>query len=58
MSCMNTTTDKAAIRVIQKILPVFAQLGSCNMTALDAVDARTAENLLRGIVQGSTYYKP
>ena len=57
MSRLTETTEKAAIAVIQKVLPCFGQLDSLGMSAQDAFDARQAENLLRGIVQSSPYYE-
>lgn len=57
MSRLAETTEKAAIAVIQKLLPCFGQLGSFGMSAQDAFDARAAENLLRGIVESSPYYE-
>jgi hypothetical protein len=58
MSHLAETTEKAAITVIQKMLPRFGQLDSLGMSAQDAFDARAAENLLRGIVESSPYYEP
>lgn len=57
MSRLAETTEKDAIVVIQRMLPCFGQLGSLGMSAEDAFDARTAENLLRGIVESSPYFE-
>jgi hypothetical protein len=57
MSRLAETTEKAAIAVIQRMLPCFGQLDSLGMSAQDAFDARAAENLLRGIVESSPHFE-
>lgn len=56
MSLLTDTTEKAAIIALQGMLPCFAQLDRLGMSAADALAARQAENLLRGIVENSPYY--
>ena len=57
MSRLTDTTEKAAIAIIESLLPRFGHLDSLGMSAEDAFDARTAENLLRGIVESSPHFK-
>lgn len=58
MSRLTDTTEKAAIRVIESLLPRFGELDSLGMSAEDAFELRKAENLLRGIVESSPNYEP
>lgn len=56
MSRLTDTTEKAAIIVLQGILPCFGQLESLCISAEDAFEVRKAVNLLRAVVESSPYY--
>jgi hypothetical protein len=56
MSLLTETTEKAAIVVLQDLLPCFAALDRLGMSAPDAFEVRKAENLLRAVVESSPYY--
>jgi hypothetical protein len=56
MSRLTDTTEKAAIAVIERLLPRLGELDSLGMSAQDAFDARAAENLLRGIIESSPHF--
>lgn len=58
MSRLTDITEKAAISVIERILPRFGELDSLCMSAEDAFEVRKAENLLRAVVESSLHYKP
>ncbi len=53
MSRLAETTEKAAIRVIESLLPRFGELDSLGMSAEDAFEVRKAENLLRAVAESS-----
>ncbi|MGQ2983142.1 hypothetical protein [Flavobacterium sp.] len=57
MSRLTSVTEKAAITVIEKILPRFGELDRLGMSAEDAFEVRKAENLLRAVVESSPHYK-
>ena len=56
MRRLTDTTEKAAIAVIQKLLPRFGELDSLGMSAEDAFEVRNAENLLRAVIESSPHY--
>ena len=56
MSRLAETTEKAAIAIIESLLPRFGHLDSLGMSAEDAFEVRKAENLLRGIVESSPLF--
>lgn len=56
MSRLIHTTEKAAIRVIEDMLPPFADLDGLGVSAEDASEIRKAENLLRAVVESSPHY--
>ena len=56
MSRLAETTEKAAIAVIESLLPRFGELDSLGMTAEDAFDARKAENLLRAVAESNPHF--
>jgi len=56
MSRLTDITEKAAIRVIESLLPRFGELESLGLRAEDAFEVRKAENLLRAVVESSPHY--
>ncbi|WP_294823256.1 hypothetical protein [uncultured Flavobacterium sp.] len=56
MSLLTDTTEKAAIRVIEQIIPRFGDLDGLGVSAEDAFKIRKAENLLRAVVESSPHY--
>lgn len=56
MSLLTHTTEKAAIIVLQGILPRFGELDRLGMSEADAFEVRKAENLLRAVVESSPYF--
>jgi hypothetical protein len=56
MSRLTDTTEKAAITVIESLLPRFGELDSLGMSAEDAFEVRKAENLLRAVVESSPHF--
>ncbi|MDC7217622.1 MAG: hypothetical protein PQJ28_01220 [Spirochaetales bacterium] len=56
MSRLADTTEKAAIRVIESLLPRFGELDSLGMSAEDAFEVRKAENLLRAVIESSPHF--
>lgn len=57
MSRLTDTTEKAAIRVIKRLLPRFGDLEGLGVSAEDAFEIRKAENLLRAVVESSPHYR-
>lgn len=55
MSRLTDTTEKAAIRIIEQILPRFTELDGLGVSAEDAFEIRKAENLLRAVVENSPH---
>ena len=56
MSRLTDTTEKAAIRVIESLLPRFGELGSLGMSSEDAFEVQKAENLLRAVAESSPHF--
>ena len=56
MSRLTDITEQAAIRVIEDMLPRFADLDGLGVSAEDAFEIRKAENLLRAVVESSPHY--
>ena len=56
MSLLSDTTEKAAIRVLERLLPCFGDLDGLGVSVEDAFEIRKAENLLRAVVESSPHY--
>jgi len=55
MSRLTDITQKAAITVIERILPRFRELDGLDVSVEDAFEIRKAENLLRAVAESSPY---
>jgi hypothetical protein len=55
MSRLTDTTEKAAIRIIEQILPCLREWDGSGVCAEDAFEIRKAENLLRAVVESSPH---
>lgn len=61
MSNLSAHTEEKAIAVLAACVLLFEKLCYMDMTAQDAFDTRTAENLLKGIIESNGYrvsYRP
>jgi hypothetical protein len=56
MSKLSETTERKVILLLKKRLPHLEALASLKMTAEDAVMARSAENLIKSIIEISEYF--
>jgi len=57
MSRLTDTTEKAAIRVVEGLLPRFGDLDGLGLSVEDAFEIRKAENLLKAVVESSPHYR-
>lgn len=55
MSILSNKTEKAALTILARTLKYFDQLAQLAMTAEDSFDARSAENLISGILETGGY---
>ncbi|ANI90127.1 hypothetical protein A9P82_13035 [Arachidicoccus ginsenosidimutans] len=55
MSILSQHTEEKVIAVLAECIILFEKLYYLHMTAQDAFDARTAENLLKGIVESNGF---
>nr|WP_067059984.1 hypothetical protein [Mucilaginibacter sp. L294] len=55
MSHLSTATEQKAILLLAKCLPNFEALAILNMTAEDAFYIRSAENLIKGIIEANGF---
>ena len=55
MSNLAQQTERKAIKILANTLKEFDKLSSLNMTNTDAIDSRSAENLIRGIIETNGY---
>jgi len=56
MSILSGQTEEKAIAVIAECVLLFEKLHYLRMTAQDAFDTRTAENLLKGIIESNGFH--
>jgi len=53
MSILAQTTERKAITVLNRVLPIFDRLDHVAMSAADAHDTTTALNLIRRIIESN-----
>lgn len=55
MSILADRSERKAVAVLANTLRYFDQTTLLNMSATDAHDSRTAENLIKGIIEANGY---
>ncbi|WP_431199572.1 hypothetical protein ACQ86K_00855 [Mucilaginibacter sp. P19] len=55
MSILANKTERKALRILGKTLKFFDQTALLNMSAVDAEEARQAENLIKGIIESNGF---